>query len=744
MSSPAETTVADPRPTRRFRVRKDLRVEPQLYGGEPCFILKDPVSLAYFRFSPVQYRVLELVDGRTLPEICDAAERQMGPARPDREAIGGMLTQLASSGLITHDGSGQGEALYQRASSLAHGRRRALLGSLLYIKLPGIDPEPVLARIHPWLKWIYSPLAVLAAVGLMLLAGGYTLVHLDQFLVRIRDESLEQFLSVQTIFWLWVALGVCKVVHEFGHGLTCKHFGGECHEMGLLFLVFSPCLYCDATDAWTMPNKWHRIAVSAGGIYVELVIASIATLFWWHTGPGTLHDIALALMTLCSVNTFLLNANPLMRFDGYYILSDLLEVPNLRLKAQQAWQSFVDRRLLGLSTAAPDLAALGRRRWPFLLYAVASWLYKWLLCLGILWFFYTVLEPYRLGSLSVLLAGVVASQLLVRPLFGLARRWWSARRQPGGVRWLRVCLTAGCAGGLVLAALLCPVPRRVTAAAVVQGRDQLAVHVGTAGRVTEIAVRDGTSVEAGDVLARLADPELELQVARLASEVRRLESMAVRHAALGQPAEEQAIRVLQRHAAEELAARARQLAQLEIRAPASGRVLFAERRTRRPVVAQGFRDLGPWDDAPLAPQNVGSRLEAGAWLCDVLPTPELQAVLYVEQSDVPFVAVGQSVRLKLDDLPWMTLEGVVREIAQMEARAAPAQLLSVRGGEAPTRADDAGGATLAVPCFEVRVSLGETAGSATAVSSRGRGKVRCGSWTCYEWARHELYELWAF
>ena len=213
--STADPTVSpatpDPRLTRRFRVRRDLRVEPQLYGGEPCFIIKDPVSLAYFRFSPAQHALLGLIDGRTLPEICDAAERMLGPARPDRESISGMLTQLVNSGLISHDGAGQGAALFDRASALARGRRRALLGSLLYFKLPGIDPEPVLKRIHPWLKWIYSPLAVFAAVGLMLFAGGYTLVHLDQFLVRIREESLEQFLSVKTIFWLWLALGLSRI-----------------------------------------------------------------------------------------------------------------------------------------------------------------------------------------------------------------------------------------------------------------------------------------------------------------------------------------------------------------------------------------------------------------------------------------------------------------------------------------------------------------------------------------------------
>ena len=747
-ASPATT---DPRLTRRFRVRKDLRIEPQLYGGEPCFILKDPVSLAYFRFSPAQYALLELIDGRTLAEIGDAAERKLGPGRHDREAISGMLTQLATSGLITHDGVRQGAALHERASVLAQGRRRALLGSLLYFKLPGIDPEPVLKRIHPWLKWIYSPLAVLAAVSLMLFAGGYTLVHLDQFLVRIREESLEQFLSVKTIFWLWLALGLSKIVHEFGHGLTCRHFGGECHEMGVLFLVFSPCLYCDATDAWTMPNKWHRIAVSAGGIYVELVIASLATLIWWHTSAGILHNISLALMTLCSLNTFLLNANPLMRFDGYYILSDLLEVPNLRLKAQQAFQSFVDRRLLGLSSAAPDLAALGGRKWPFITYAVASWLYKWLLCIGILWFFYTVLKPYRLGSLSLMLAVVVAVQLLLVPVWKNARRMWSARRNPGGVRWGRTLTAAGGLGGLALAALCVPIPHRVTAAAVLRGVGQQTVHSEVRGRVASIHVRNGDRVQAGDVLARMANPELELEVARLMAETRRLHKTADKFASLGRPAEEQATRELLRRAEAGLAVRRRQQDLLTVRAGAGGRIVFAERVPERTRTEHGYRALSEWTETPLCSHNVGSCWDVGTPLCDLQPSQELEAVLYVEQTDVPFVAPGQTVRLKLDSVPHMTLEGMIREISRMEAAQVPAQVLSVTGGELPARMENGLSYPLpAVVCYEVRASLSpmpQTVGSAPATwlltGSRGRAKITCGNWTCYEWARRRLFELWA-
>jgi len=734
---------ADPQTSRQFRVRKDLQIEPQLYGGEPCFVLKDPVSLAYFRFSPLHYRLLQLIDGRTLPEFLNAARRQLGTAQPDDDAIRQMLEQFIAAGIVTHDEPGQGGAYHDRSVQLAASRRRSWLGNLLYFKLPGIDPEPLLRRVHPWFKWLYTPAAIGAAVLLILFAGAYTLVHIDQFAVRIRQESVEQFVSVQTIFWLWLALGLSKICHEFAHGLTCHHFGGECHEMGVLFLVFSPCLYCDATDAWTMPDKWRRIAVSAAGIYVELVIASVATLVWWHTAPGILHSIALALMTLCSLNTLLLNANPLMRYDGYYILSDLVEVPNLRLKAQRALQGAIDRQLLGLPVPSSEASSSGRRRWPLLAYGVAVQLYQWVLCAAILWFFYTVLKPYRLGSISVMLAVVVAVQILLLPLWRQGRRWFAASRLPAGISHTRVLLTAGGLAALVGAALFVPLPHRVTAAATIRASGQQSIVVRAPGRVATISVCNGDHVRAGDSLAQLVDPDLELEVARLESEVRRLAFNAQKWGALGRPAEQQAASESLRITEQELESRREQQSQLTIRAPVDGRIVFAEHSLDRAESVHGLRELSAWSETPLARHNLGARWETGTALCDVLPTGSCEAILYVEQSQIPFVAAGQVVRIKLDAFPDAVITGTVGEVARVESVAAPHELLSVNGGELPTRADDRGASTRAAAVvYEVRVLLSaDGLDRSLLTGDRGRGKIDCGHWTAFELGRRRLYEL---
>ena len=153
-----------------------------------------------------------------------------------------------------------------------------------------------------------------------------------------------------------------KIIHEFGHGLTAKHFGGEVHEMGILFLVLTPALYCDVTDSWLLPNKWKRIWISAAGIYVECFLASIATFVWWYSTPGLLNSLAMATMFICSVNTIMFNANPLLRYDGYYVMADWLEIPNLRIKSTQFFAYLIQEKVLGLEIPVqsylPQVAAV--------------------------------------------------------------------------------------------------------------------------------------------------------------------------------------------------------------------------------------------------------------------------------------------------------------------------------------------------------------------------------------------------
>ena len=624
-------------------------------------------------------------------------------------------------------------------------KRRTLFGSLLYIKFPGFDPVHILDWLYPKFRWVYSTPGVAAAVSLMVFAGGFTLVHLDEFVSKVKAESLESFFSWWTLLWLWVALGVSKIVHEFGHGLTCRHFGGECHEMGFLLLVFSPALYCDTTDAWTMPNKWHRIAISAGGIYVELVIASVATLVWWYTEAGTAHSIAFALMALCSLSTFLVNANPLMRYDGYYILSDLLEIPNLRQKSALAMQGLVDRHVLGIRDAViPDIEG---RKWIFLTYAVLSWLYGWFLSIVILWFFYNVLKPYRLSSLSIALAAAVAFQMLVMPIWRNIMRIKTAAKGSRRINWLRAGVSAVLFAGLLYAAIVVPIPRRVWGALTIEGIAQQPVFVPIGGRLAAIEVQPGEPVQAGDVLVRLENPDLESQIKYLEHRLQMVSVSAEKFFALDRPGEEQSLTVQRDKIQEELQTRRDQYARLVVKADRAGTIVSAPRQIERLPENQGYNALVGWDKHPLSTSNLGSRLEANTVLCEVRPERDFEAVVLVEQTDVAFLVEGQAVAIKLDAYPQRTLRGAVGAIGRVEVEIPPEQLLITKGGELPVRARPDGHLGLPTPHYEVRVRITDWGGSESepkrlaASGLRGRARIECGQWTCWDVARRELHKL---
>ena len=172
------------------------------------------------------------------------------------------------------------------------------------------------------------------------------------------------FFSPANILWLAVVIAVTKVIHELAHGITCRHFGGRCHELGVMFLVFMPCLYCNVSDAWVLPSKWQRAAVGFAGMYAEIGLASLATFGWWFTHPGTLNSIMLDTMVVCSVGTLLINGNPLLRFYGYFILSDVSGVPNLQPRAMAVLAEYA--KSWGLVSKATDDFGMNRTPagWP--------------------------------------------------------------------------------------------------------------------------------------------------------------------------------------------------------------------------------------------------------------------------------------------------------------------------------------------------------------------------------------------
>jgi putative peptide zinc metalloprotease protein len=496
----------------KLRLRRDLMVESQRYEGRTFYVVKDPVSLRYYRLKDNEHFLLQYLDGRrTLEEAQKAYEKHFRPDRLKLEDLEAFGQQLIKAGLAQNDSPKAGQQLFDNRKKRLRSEWFQTLTNILYIKIPVFDPDRILTAMLRWTRWIFTASFTILSVSLMLAAILLVATHFSTFRSKLPDYHA--FFNFRTVAYLWAALGVVKVIHEFGHGLSCKAFGGEVHEMGALFLCLSPALYCNVSDAWTLPNKWHRIIISAAGIWVELVIASISTFVWWNTPSHPfINNLSLSLMVVCSVSTVIFNANPLMRYDGYYVLADWLEIPNLRERSNRFLKNLVLEHCLGIEVQPEPYMALWRR-FLFVAYAVVSYIYRWVVTFGILYFLYSFLRPYKLEVISSMLTVAAFASLTGWPIGRLIKNIYKRGRLPDMKRW-RVMVSCGVVVALVLFLCVVPVPLgRVRAVGLVQTQEDAIskLYVRESGTLEELRVRPGDRVKKGDLIARFRNLKLEAE-----------------------------------------------------------------------------------------------------------------------------------------------------------------------------------------------------------------------------------------
>lgn len=494
----------------RIQLRGDLSILPQKYEGRTFYVVKDPVSLRYYRFKEQEHFLLQFLNGRhTLDQAQKQYEKRFRPERLTLEDLEAFAQQLLKAGLAQSESPRAGQQLFERRQKRRRSEWMQTLTNILYIKIPIFDPERLLGWMMRYLWWMFTWWFLFASVGVMLAAVMLVATHFQTF--REKLPSYHEFFQFKTVIYLWIALGVVKVIHEFGHGLSCKAFGGEVHEMGALFLCLSPCLYCNVSDAWTLPNKWKRIIISSAGIYVELMIAAIATFVWWNThSQPFINNLSLSLMVVCSVSTVVFNANPLMRYDGYYVLADLLEIPNLRDRSNRFLKNLAMEYCLGIEVQPEPYMALWRKVL-FVSYAIVSYIYRWVVTFVILQFLDSFLQPYKLGAVSRGMALAALASMIGWPLYRLGKNVYQRGRFPDMKRW-RVMATACVLGAVLVVFFLVPLPvARIRSTALVEFQPDamVKVFVHDSGILIKVDVEEGESVEEGAVLAEFSDRQLE-------------------------------------------------------------------------------------------------------------------------------------------------------------------------------------------------------------------------------------------
>ena len=368
----------------RLAKRADLESKRQQYQGRDYWVVKDPITLKYFRFEEEEFALLEMIDGSRSPDqIKREFDYRFAPQKISTQELSQFVGMLYRSSLLVSNAPGQGLQLKQRGDEQRSAQLRQSLSNILAIRYRGIDPDRMLGVLNRWFGWFFSLPAFLLVMLVCLSAITLVIAQFDTFAQKL--PSFYDFFSAQNWIWLAVVMAGTKILHEFGHGLACKRFGGQCHEMGVMLLVLMPCLYVNVSDSWLINSKWKRALIAAAGMYVELVLSAIAVFVWWFSHPGLINQLALNLVFVSSVSTVLFNANPLLRYDGYYIVSDLLEIPNLRSKATRILQRTAGQVALGIENQ-PDPFLPQRNRWIFILYSLAAATYRWVITFSIFWF----------------------------------------------------------------------------------------------------------------------------------------------------------------------------------------------------------------------------------------------------------------------------------------------------------------------------------------------------------------------
>lgn len=658
-SSPPATAV-------RVRCRPDLVFVKTKHRRESSIVAKDPVSLKYHRLRPDEFFVLQLLDGQlSLEEIRDQYERQFAPDRVSLSQLNQLLFRLHQNGLTVSDALMQGDRLMDRRGEEKRQRMMQHISGILFIRFPGVDPEPLLRRLYPAVRPLLNRIGGLLATLFCLAALILFVVHWEPFWAQMPE--MQQWLRMDSVLLLMAVIGGTKVLHELGHAIACKHFGGECHQIGPMLLVFAPALYCDTSDSWMLRSRYQRAAVGLAGIGVEVILAAMATFIWVSTAPGLVHTIAMNVMLVCSVSTLLFNGNPLLRYDGYYVLSDLCDVPNLGQRSRQALSARLAQVFFGVSDSGDNEDE--RNVW-MLTYAVLATIYRWALTLLILWFVAIMLRPYGLESLGRLLCLAAIVGLVSMAVRSPVR----FIRNPAKRRLIRMNrLMVSClVSTLLVAAIVWPLPSGVSASGRIVPRQETPIYIGSPGELASLVAKPGSLVQEGDEIAQLVNRDVHLRYlqakGRYESQQRLVDSIKRSRFEIPEAANElPAAEALLEELGNQLETRKQRFDGLSLKSPATGRLLAVARRQESSGEADSdMYRLVRWSGFPTDSENERCFLESGTELMSVASDNAWNAELILDQSTVQRVGLGRTVKLVLEALPSVTIVGVVKEISRAE------------------------------------------------------------------------------
>lgn len=496
------------------RLLSHARIYRHVYRGEPWFVVQDTTAGRYHRISPSAYALLTRMDGtHTVQSLWDEALQQGGDQIPTQDEIVDLLMQLYTQDLLHCDVTPDAAELFERYRKRRHMKWKQWLLNPMSLRIPLIDPDAFLTRWVEYLAWLFSPRGALLWLVVVIPAVALAAQHWRELTENLSDRVL----VASNLLALALVFPIVKALHELGHGFATKVWGGSVHEMGLMFLVFAPVPYVDASASSSFPSKYQRAVVGAAGILVETFIGALAMYAWVLAEPGVVRSLLFNVMLITGVSTVIVNGNPLLRFDGYFIFADLIEMPNLAQRGQRYLRYLSDHYLFGAKSNEPPQETKSEKRWLFL-YTISSWIYRILITISIILF---IAGEFFIFGVLLALWGAVT--LVAMPIWKSAKHILTSPTLQRN-RQHAINVAIGCTVGLLIFVSFIPLPLRTQAEGVVWLPDQALVRAGANGFFERWLITPGTYVKSGSPVAVMRDPQLAAELA--AAEARVAEAEA--------------------------------------------------------------------------------------------------------------------------------------------------------------------------------------------------------------------------
>lgn len=637
-------------------LRQELRIEPgaPLVTGAPSWTLFDPVRHAFFQLGRIEFAIFSRWANGTIHDA-SAALAVEGLEADQAESEIARVIEFSLANNLTIAPLSDSVGSFERARMHAEKAWwHWLLDHYLFFRIPLLRPASFLERSLPRVAPLWSPLILwafvaLAAVGLLLVSRQW-----DSFVA-----TFLYFFSWEGLIAYGIGLSVVKVAHELGHAYTATRFGCRVPSMGVSFLIMMPVLYTDTTGAWRLRSRRQRLAIDCAGVSAELMVASVATFAWALLPEGLLSSVAFILATTSWVMSLAINLNPFMRFDGYYVLSDLIGVPNLQSRAFALGRWQLRETLFQLGEPVPEMLPKRMQRL-LIAYAWATWFYRLILFVGIALLVYHMF--FKL--LGVILFAVEMAVFIGRPIWSEVREWRSRKARISASPRARMLLLGA---SILLVLGLLPLDRHVSAPAVMGPVSAAPIVAGDPARVQRILVNNGQHVAPGTPLIELAAPDIESAAAQSRLRIARIEGQLARGGADTKDLSAHA--VLERELAAErnaLAGYERRRARLVLRAPVAGTV------------------------ADLDPHVSAGRWLGGAEVIARIVTPDdFDVQAFVEENDIVRIGENALARFVPDD---PVLASRTAKLAERSASAISHMdqpiLASTHGGPIAVNEDD--------------------------------------------------------